>query len=279
MSASSSQWVGIVSNCWKVQLGEGQTLRDLIGEASRRQFRAIELRQGFLGEYESRVVDSQSSAAARKELADLASRFPEMQLNLAVSLPVFGGNPLDEDSRFDGALAASIALARDGQPHLRLVDTESRVSQFDEAAVANASAALVAMTRRLVHVNGLLSIEHAYQSWSVFWATFLRARLGSGPLSARLRCCFDPCNLLLTEPTTAVPMIVESIRPDDVSMIHLKQRADGQIQPDVAEGDLDWATLLRTLRSRDHRGPWLFEVAPHPQIWDHLDRSVKRMFG
>lgn len=279
VSTVSQLQLGIVSNCWKAQLDEGRTLTDLIDEAARRRFCAIELRQGFLGEYEAFVADAPTSAAARTELANLSSRFPAVQLNLAVSLPIFGGLPLGDDVRFSGALAASVALARDERPHLRLVDTETRVPDLDDDAVAEASAALAAMTRQLVQVDGFLSIEHAYQSWSIFWAMFQQARLDLGHAAVRLRCCFDPCNLLLTEHPATVPAIVEAIRPGDVSMIHLKQRAGGLIQPDVAEGDLDWSHLMRTIRSQHHQGPWLFEVAPHSEIWKHLDQSIRRLFG
>lgn len=279
MPAVAQLRLGIVSNCWKVQLDDRQTLKDLVDEAARRGFVAIELRQGFLGEYESCVADAHSSAGARHELAELSSRFPAVEFNLAVSLPVFGGVPLDDDARFVGAISASMALARDGRPHLRLVDTDTRIAKLDEDQVAKAGAALAAMTRRLVKVNGLLSIEHAYQSWSVFWSTFQQARHELDHAAARLRCCFDPCNLLLTETLATIPAVVESIQPDDVSMIHLKQRAGGQIQSEVAAGDLDWALLMRMLRGQRHQGPWLFEVAPHTDIWGHLDRSIRRLFG
>ncbi len=279
MSAVAQLRLGIVSNCWKVQLDEGQTLKELIDEAARRGFGAIELRQGFLGEYESCVANAQCSAGARSELADLSSQFPAVEFNLAVSLPIFGGPPLDDDARFVGAMSASMALARDGRPHLRLVDTETRIPKLNDDQVAQAGAALAAMTRLLVIVDGFLSIEHAYQSWSDFWSTFQQARRELDHAAARLRCCFDPCNLLLTESLTTVPEVVQLIRPGDVSMIHLKQRAGGQIQPEVAAGDLDWALLMRMLLGQDHQGPWLFEVAPHSDIWGNLDRSIRRLFG
>ena len=45
--------LGIVTNCFRTQLDAGAPLVDLIGEASRRGFRAIELRQTCLGEFEA----------------------------------------------------------------------------------------------------------------------------------------------------------------------------------------------------------------------------------
>lgn len=278
MSGSSGLRLGIVSNCWKVQFEEQQSLTDLIEEAVRRQFCAIELRQGFLGEYESHIGDAASSASARRELADLSLRFPVANFNLAVSLPCFNGQLLEDDRRFANALAASRALATRGCPHLRLVDTETRAEQLNEGAIAQSGTLLASLARQVIKANGTLSIEHAYQPWSIFWPTFQFARHELGAESLRLRCCFDPCNLLLTESPASVPAIVESIQSDDVSMIHLKQRAGGSIQPDVAEGDLDWPLLMRILRQRQHVGAWLFEVAPHADIWANLERSVRRLF-
>ena len=55
--------LGIVSNCWKIQLDRGQTLDVLIEQAVRQGLRAVELRQGCLGEYESALADDVSSAA------------------------------------------------------------------------------------------------------------------------------------------------------------------------------------------------------------------------
>ena len=72
---------------------------------------------------------------------------------------------------------------------------------------------------------------------------------------------------------------MDSVTPEDVSMIHLKQRRDGQIQSDVAVGDIEWPRLLQSLDRHRHRGPWLFEVAPHAEVWENLRRSVDFMFG
>ena len=67
---------------------------------------------------------------------------------------------------------------------------------------------------------------------------------------SRLRFCFDPCNLLLTEQAEDIADIVESVSLDDVSMIHVKQRRDGRVQPDVGDGDLNWSRLLESLEAR-----------------------------
>ena len=45
--------VGLVSNCWKTQLEQGQDLVELLDRAGERGLRAIELRQGCLGRFET----------------------------------------------------------------------------------------------------------------------------------------------------------------------------------------------------------------------------------
>jgi sugar phosphate isomerase/epimerase len=281
--------LGIVSNCWKVQLDGGQSLDELIASAADRGYRRVELRQGCLGAYEADVANSGSSVAARARLGRLSQRFSPVRLSLAVSLPIFGGSIGAADPRFQTALEAEMALARGDSPQLRLVDIDTRAERLDENAKITAVETIAAMTRTVREAGGWLAIEHAYQAWADFRAVmqlsrdqFSREQLSREQLGAsahHLRCCFDPCNLLLTEPPSTIPGIVDSIAPGDVSMIHLKQRRDGLIQPDVSEGDLDWPLLVRSLDSHGHRGPWLFEVAPHGKIWDNLRRSAGFLFG
>lgn len=275
MPDQTSRTWGIVSNCWKHQLETGQALESLIDQAEQRGFRAIELRQGCLGEYESAAAEAHSSLSARDRLAGLSRPFPAIEFNLAVSLPVFGRFAAQDNPSVLNALQAAIALARDGAPHFRIVDTETRTRQLDDLAMDQAARAVCELTRELAAVGGRLSIEHAYQAWPVFWSTILKARTLAGTDAAQLRVCLDPCNLLLTEPPESVLPIVDAVAVDGISMIHAKQRRNGQIQPDVAGGDLDWHRLLRLFDEKQYTGLWLFEVAPHPDVWDHLDRSIQ----
>ena len=274
----SARRLGIVSNCWKVQLAQGQSLEELIDVAVQHGFHVIELRQGCLGEYESAVDHICSLDSTKYKLAKLSQRFPEVTFNLAVSVPCFSGTYREDDSSFLRALEAATDLAQSDCPHLRLVDTEIHAPQLDDQSVTCAANAIAAMTRKLVEAGGRLSIEHAYQSWPVYWSVLQCAKNLLGANASALQCCLDPCNLLLTEPLRSVPHIVEAIAPDDVSMIHLKQRRDDRIQPDVSNGDLDWPRLLDVLDRRGHRGPWLFEVAPHEEIWANLQRSIEYLF-
>ena len=272
---SDCSWLlGLVSNCWKVQLDSGTPLDSLMMEAVRRSMTVIELRQGSLGEYEA----GSTCVPQGDHLAELAHRFPEVRFNVALSLPCLGGELSREDSLFLAGRASAMALANGQSPHLRLVDLQTRPEQCLASSIESAARGLVELTEAMIEVEGVLSIEHARQPWSWFDSVMRAVRRRLGEQSSRLRLCFDPCNLLLTERAADVAGIVESVEPKDVSMIHVKQRRDGQVQPDFGDGDIDWPQLLETLRRRGHSGPVLLEIAPHTEVWANLENGVARLF-
>lgn len=185
----------------------------------------------------------------------------------------FGGQLQLVDGHFTAGLEAAKCLAHNHVPHLRLVDTSTRLRDPDPSTIETAIDVLTKMARRLIQEGGRLSVEHAYQPWDVFQFVMTQARQQLGFEADRLRCCFDPCNLLLTEPPERIPAIVESITPAEVSMIHIKQRQHGRIQPLVSDGDLPWPSLLESLTAHGHHGPWLFEIAPDANVRSHLEQS------
>ena len=267
--------LGLVSNCWKVQLDSGTPLDSLISESVRRGLTVIELRQGSLGEYE---VGSECVPQADR-LAELAREFSEVRFNVALSLPCLGGELSRNDSLFRAGRSAAQSLANGQPPHLRLVDLQTRPEQCLASSIETAAGGLIELTEAMIDVDGSLSIEHSQQRWAWFDSVMNAARQRLGEQSSRLRLCFDPCNLLLTERADEVANIVESVRREDVSMIHVKQRRDGQVQPDIGDRDLDWPRLLETLRRRGHFGPVLFEIAPHVDVWANLESGIARLFG
>ena len=58
-----------------------------------------------------------------------------------------------------------------------------------------------------------------------------------------------------------------------LSMMHLKQRRDGSIVPAICEGDVDWAAELEAVKQINYCGPFLFEIAPHENVWEYLEGS------
>lgn len=273
MQDQSPNVIGIVSNCWKVQLDQGQNLIQLIDQALARGFLAIELRQGFLGEFEADFAEAHVSESSRRRIVDLSTRFPTIDFDLAIDVPFFGGQRQLDTGHFPAGLEAAKYLTHNNSPHLRLVDTSTRSRDPDPNTIETAIDILVKMAGRLIQEGGRLSVEHAYQSWDVFQFVMAQARQQLGSDADRLRCCFDPCNLLLTESPERIPSIVDSITPAEVSMIHMKQRQHGLIQPVVSDGDLPWPSLLDSLTSHGHHGPWLFEIAPDANVWSHLEQS------
>ncbi|TXT36403.1 MAG: hypothetical protein FD138_997 [Planctomycetota bacterium] len=273
---SACPWLlGLVSNCWKIQLDSGVELDLLIAEALRRGLKAIELRQGSLGEYEAEAEDVPQA----ERLAELARRFPEVRFNIALSLPCLSGGLSTSDFLFHAGRAAAVALGNGQPPHLRLVDLQTRSEQCMESSVDAATSGLVELTEAMMEVEGVLSIEHSRQPWPWFESVMQSAWQRLGERRSRLRLCFDPCNLLLTEQAEDVAGIVDSVRPEDVSMIHVKQRRGGRVQPDVGDGDLEWPRLLEILRRRGQSAPVLFEVAPHDDVWANLENGITRLFG
>jgi hypothetical protein len=251
----------------------GISLDILIAEAVRRKLTVIELRQGSLGEFES----GPESVPNADKLVGLARRFPEVQFNMAIAGPYLSGSVSSSEKLFAAGRAAARALSNGRPPHLRLVDLQTQPEQCLEASIESAATGLVELTEALIAVEGILSLEHSRQPWWWLNAVMQTARRRLGEHGSRLRLCFDPCNLLLTEQDSAVAGIVESVEPTDVSMIHVKQRRDGQVQPTFGDGDLDWPELLATLRRRGHYGPVLFEIAPHAEVWANLDDGITRL--
>lgn len=273
---STSSWpLGLVSNCWKVQLDAGKELDSLIAEATRRGLTVIELRQRSLGEYEA----GPNCVPQADRLAELARRFPDVRFNVALSLPCLNGEPLRDDALFLAGRAAAVALAIGESPNLRLVDLQTRPEHCLESSVEAAARGLVELTDAMAEVAGILSIEHSRQPWPWFESVINAAQQCLCERGSRLKLCFDPCNLLLTERAEDITSIVASVRPEDVSMIHVKQRKGGQVQPDVGDGDLDWPNLLEMLRRRGHVAPVLWEIAPHVEVWANLENGITRLFG
>jgi sugar phosphate isomerase/epimerase len=273
MQVQSPNVIGIVSNCWKVQLDQGQSLIKLIDQAFACGFLVIELRQGYLGEFEADFAEAHRSESSRQRIAELSKRFPTIDFDLAIDVPFFDGQRQLDSGHFSASFEAAKCLAHQNAPHLRLVDTSTRSRDPDPNTIEAAIDVLTKMAHRLIHEGGCLSVEHAYQSWDAFQFVMTRTRQQLGSDADRLRCCFDPCNLLFTEPPERIPAIVDSISSVEVSMIHIKQRQHGLIQPIVSDGDLLWPSLLESLTAHRHHGPWLFEIAPDTNVWSHLEQS------
>ncbi|MEO1999797.1 MAG: TIM barrel protein [Planctomycetaceae bacterium] len=264
--------VGLVSNCWKVQLDEGRDLVDLIGRAAERGLRAVELRQGCLGRFET---DEQRPLSGL--LSELPRRFPDLSFSVALSLPFLNPGWDAADSLFAAGLESAQAVAGCSVPHLRLVDLETG----DGLAEVNEPATVAGLNRIADQAQAgqcLLSLEHARQPWEQFRRILAATHRGRDP-AQRIGLCYDPCNLLLATDRPDPHHVTASLGSERVTMVHFKQSRLGRVLEDLGPGELDWKYLAEQLLRLGDCGPGLFEFAPHPQVWDALDRSIEYAVG
>lgn len=256
--------LGIVSNCWKRQLDDGQALENLIEHAADAGFRFIELRQGCLGRFE----ETESRLPHSDLLCDLKDRFADITFDLAVELSVLSGEldrPEHEVQRLvDGAQAVG--------GHLRIVDLKTRDDASSGPVDVDRSAKLLADLAGVLK-DGIVSLEHSIQKWDRFYAVFERAGTLAGD---SIRLCFDPSNLWVTGEGHRAAQITASIPVEQYSMVHLKQRRGSTVLPDFAAGDVNWSRQLKILRDKNYSGPFLFEIAPGENVWEELAAGRRR---
>ena len=269
--------LGVVSNCWRVQLTDGVELDSLIGEAYRRGLRAIELRQTCLGRYES----GDNHLPNAKFMVELPRRFTGIRFNVAVSVPFMDPAMPTDDPVFTAGKWAAQAVAGQYAPHLRLVDSQTVGSRIQEIMPHDAAQTVARLAQSLAELDGTLSVENSAQPWLWFREVFDSARKQLGAEASRLRLCFDPCNLLLVQDGSDPVQVMASLLPDEVSMIHFKQRLHNHIVPAITDGDIEWKKLVEVMNERRFAVPGLFEVDPHKRVWDYLagSREYLRRLG
>ena len=261
--------LGLVSNVWSVQLAAGADLADLVAAAAERGYRVIELRQKSLGGYESAPEHLPDVAA----LAALARRFPEMRFVAAYEVPFLHPDTGPRHRYFEAAVGVARAVAQDRRPHVRLVDLSTTADQLAASGPAAAGRTIARLTAALAHDDALLSVENAWQPWPLLTAAIAAARTELGAAAGRLRICFDPCNFTFIQEPTDPAAVLASLTPEQVGMLHFKQRCDGRLQPVVDAGDVDWPRLIPAVVARRLFGQALFEMAGHERLWHNLERS------
>ena len=263
--------LGIVSNCWKVQLADGVELDALLEAAQDEGYRCIELRQGALGKYE-RGAQLRPDVT---ELARLSQGFPKLRFNIALALPCLGGALRPDEEMFQLGIAAAQALAGDGACHLRLVDLATSPDQFRQIAEADSAARLAELAAALADAGGMLSVENAKQDWRRFITVFRTARELLDNRASALKLCFDACNLLQAADHPDPTVAARELTPQMTAMIHFKQSQGGVTLPTVCDGDIDWNAQLAHWNALGYDGPALFEIAAHANVGLNLAASRK----
>lgn len=265
---------GLVSNCWGTQLAQNESLESLIARAVQNGFQAVELRQGSLG-----ACEDPQQVPVQEPLAQITARFPEIRLNVAISIGFLSPDLSPDDPLFAAACQAAVAVTGMAGPHLRLVDLHTTAEQFASASTSQVATNLVRLARALSDRGGRLSVEHSLQPWHPFFGVFTEARALLGSAADCLQLCFDPCNLLFPGDHIDPLAVTGSLDPQMVSMIHFKQRQRGKILDRMAAGDVDWQALGDCIVQRGFDCPGLFEIAPGAQIWSALKSSRDYLQG
>ena len=262
--------LGFVSNCWNVQLEEGESLYSLIQQATTRGYEVVELRQSSLGD-----TEGDDGKPIVPSLRQLSADFPQVEFNVAAALPFLSGGLLASSDEWLRWREAACAVPGASGPHLRLVDLETAGdASFDINRIAER---IVALTESMIEVQGLLSLEHSLQPWRPFYDAFRTARIQLGDNHTQLRICFDPCNLFLPDDQTDPVQVTQQLAADEISMLHFKQWTDDQIAPRVAMGRIDWNQLLQIVSDRKWQCPGLFEIRSSANIWAEAAESYQHL--
>jgi hypothetical protein len=267
--------LGLVSNCWKTQLDAGSDLESLIDEGCQRGFSVVELRQTCMGRFEQGEIPLPDADA----ITVLPQRFPGVRFNVAVQVPFLSSDMTILNTVFVVSSWAAQAVAGETPPHLRLVDLTTVGDAEDWANRDSIAERLAELTRTLIEIDGVLSVEHSRQPWEFFRTVFNSARERLGTDADRLRLCYDPCNLLVPGDDVDPNEVTGSLAAVELSMVHFKQRCDGRTDTRVGDGDIDWKTQAELLAQMNYAGPGLFEVTSSEALWDDLEESIARLMS
>ncbi|MCH2210300.1 MAG: sugar phosphate isomerase/epimerase [Fuerstiella sp.] len=241
-------------------------METLITEAVTRGYRAVELRQTCLGKFESGPEHMPNTEA----LSTLPNLFPTVQFNMAMAMPVLSNTLVPDAPLVQAGLQAARAVSGQFKPHLRLVDL---TTQFTELTKSQTEKIVDTMTRLADAAklrNVTLSVENSIQPWSLFHQIMEQQRLRRGDDSP-LQLCYDAANLLLQTEKIAPDVITRSLRSNEISMVHFKQRANGQFLESVDDGDINWSEQLDALAHINFNGVALFEIESSSTVWQSLD--------
>ena len=196
-----------------------------------------------------------------------------MRFVAAYEVPFLDPDTGPRQRYFEAAVGVARAVAPDRQPHVRLVDLSTTAEQLAAWGPAAAGHTIARLTAALADDHALLSVENAWQPWPLLEAAIISARSELGTAAGRLRICFDPCNFTFIQEPTDAAEVLASLAPEQVGMLHFKQRRNGRLDPVVGAGDVDWPRLVPVIVARRLFGQALFEMAGHERLWHNLERS------
>ena len=260
--------LGVVSNCWRVQLRAGMPLEALIDEAERRALRVIELRQTCLGSFESQNDFIPDVAALER----LPSRFPETRFNIALVLPFLSPLTQPDNPVFQAGLEAAHAVAGQATPHLRIVDLQTTDTDVRSIGIDEVARGVATLSAEAASRGVLLSVENSIQPWTLFRRVFDGARRDS-TANARVRMCYDAANLRIQPERVDPTAVTRSLRAEELAMIHFKQWDRGRFLECVCDGPIDWRSQIAALAQIGPDVPGLIEIESTEDVWNRIEFS------
>jgi sugar phosphate isomerase/epimerase len=266
--------LGVVSNVW-ADLLRASSLEEQVHLAVEAGYGYVELRQRALGSCEERVAGDERPWPLVVRLAGLRRSFPALGFNLAVEAPFLTGPVAAEEPYFQRCAQAAAAI---GGPHpvLRLVDVSPAPAHLErQETIEELGQGVAELACDLCRQGVRLALENSRQPLMSLIRVIRRASLSLPEEVPIPQLCWDPHNQISQNFLAEDPVeTARTLRTDELFEFHFKQGRNGQLQPDVAEGALNWRTILAVLHERGYQGPALFEIPPGPDIWERLERST-----
>ena len=269
---------GAISNSWRIQLGEGAALGDLVDAAREQGARHIELRQTCLGTAEE--GDGDDWRPNLQELADLVVRFPRLTFDLAVALPCLTTDVDPNGGLFRSQLEAARLVGWE-TPQLRTVDPNTDATPWETAAdVAGPAGRIVPLAREAARQGVIFSMENSGQPLRAMGLLVAAAREQLTAAEGQyLGLCPDPANQLRRHPDSNPLDELANLPADYIKMVHFKQARDGVAIDRVDDGDLDCRAMFRILQGKGYAGPAVMEIPPAADVFANLAASFAYLNG
>lgn len=264
--------LGAISNSWKLQLAN-HDLKVLVQEVQTLGVGHIELRQSFLGDYET--GEGQAWRPVLQNLAQMAKDFPGLSFNLAIEWACLSPETDLPAAQFQSALQTAKALDAKA-PHLRLVDRSAFDAAWTEEKQVPAAALeqVSRLTREASQQGVILSIENVGQTIAAITmlVRMVRDRL-PGAVGRFLGICPDPANQLPRFPKSDPVAEIASTPMDFLKIVHFKQTRGGKPHPTIDDGDVDCLGQMRVLQKIGYAGAIVMEIPPHERVMQNLSAS------
>ena len=263
---------GVVTNCFKWCLDQGETLAAICQRCEQIGLRYIELRQFSLDCDPRELTESE----LQRHFSAIRESCEDVEFDYAIDIPVLSGRLDSATADINDAVVIAQTIAGNDPPHIRIVDTTT-TAQTALAHIDESVKSLVSLATELKRQGGRLSVEHAKQNWSTFWEVFTSASHACG--DGFLALCFDPANFALAEEMHLLADVESTLPVELISMFHVKQSDGPRITTSLGAGDIQWREQFQFLMEREYQQALMFEMTTSPHIWEELESAMTQWRG